>query len=164
MAAPGFRWVLVKDGDAPSTSQQQQQQQQIQPPDADRGHLDDMPASPASTTTSAVDTTVFDLLRAGSEASSSHQLVPQGSHPHSTGGGADGAYGAARRASRAEAQMERLRAAVRAKTGEVAGLESRVRELQAACDSLAEELLRATQRIEAVSAGKTCMTTPLQIS
>jgi hypothetical protein len=49
-----------------------------------------------------------------------------------------------------EALLERLRAALRAKMGEAVALEGRLRELEATRDSLANELLAATQAAEQV--------------
>lgn len=49
-----------------------------------------------------------------------------------------------------EALMERFRSALKQKVGEVAGLEARVRELEATRDALAQELLVATQAAEQV--------------
>jgi hypothetical protein len=46
--------------------------------------------------------------------------------------------------------MERFRSALKQKVGEVAGLEARVRELEATRDALAQELLVATQAAEQV--------------
>jgi len=137
------RWVLEKEGDRSATSNARNSAT-----GADAAPQGDAAAQPTTGAWLLTPSSSGQLALAGNDYVSGMVpgagvgvgevlqaiLPPAGS----SGGGANAAV------------LERLRAALRAKSGELLALEARVEELERTRDSLAEELLRVTQTAEQV--------------
>ncbi|KXZ57009.1 hypothetical protein GPECTOR_1g911 [Gonium pectorale] len=138
MAAPGYQWVLVKEGERPGH--------------ADAGlvaHTDTHHKLARDGSTSDL----LNALRAPSSSGGLHTAI-SASHHNLSGGysGGSGAGGAAQADSVQTAmasELESLRGALRARTGELAAAQQQVAELEATRDRLAEELVAGSSKAEA---------------
>ncbi|GIL86742.1 hypothetical protein Vretifemale_14987, partial [Volvox reticuliferus] len=140
MAAPGYRWVLVKEGE-----QQPQHQQQRNPNSsgAETSYRTTNAPTTGGVTSANIGSDLLASLRSGgggvaSTASSSGG--GSGSGHHSVGGGTDSVHAVM------ASELESLRAALRAKTGELVAAQQQVSELEATRDRLAEELVAGSAR------------------
>jgi len=174
MAGPGFRWLLVREGEGEGGGQQQQQQPARGGAlsDGGRGMGDgSLPGTPVSGSARSVAASLDELLLNAPSAHSYALSAPAlGLQSYGSSGGgagsarADGAGDAARQqqqqwrssggaglqSNASAAGLERLRAALKQKSGEARSLEARARELEATRDALAEELMAATCRADQV--------------
>ena len=166
MAGPGFKWVLVREDEGLGGGSGEGG------PEYYGEHLHEVPESPSIRRSESTGIGHGSILTGrGFTAADLGLGLGVGGHPGSPAGssrsgsfmyhdavahggpgkGAVGAGGAVA-ASHQEAMVERLRAALRQKLGEVGALEGRVRELEATRSSLAEELVAATTSSEQVRA------------
>jgi hypothetical protein len=195
LAAPGFKWVLVREGEDPSAAAAEDESGSSLPGTPHSvlsggvgfgGGSRQVQRAGSTASSGAVGAAGFDTLEllqqhTGHSFSSTQQQQQQMLHGGVSGGMSDvaSAYGgggghipaspmsnasvqqlqqqqmrqvAARLGSGSvgEATLQRLRAALRQKTGECAALEGRLRELEATRDQLAGELVAATHTAEKV--------------
>ncbi|GLI69265.1 hypothetical protein VaNZ11_013798, partial [Volvox africanus] len=142
MAAPGYRWVLVKDGE-----QQPQHQQQRNPNSsgAETSYRTSNAPSPAAITSANIGSELLASLRSGGGGGASTTSVAEpgggGSGSGHHGGGGGGGVGTDSVQMVMASELESLRAALRAKTGELVAAQQQVVELEATRDRLAEELV-----------------------
>lgn len=168
MAAPGLKWVLVKEGEEPAAAGLGGGMMQ-----GDDG-LGSLPGTPHSVRSAAAGSSrALGILPAGSTASSIagfdtlELLQPGMSDAASTGGPVSPSIASSsaqqlhavqlRQVQQrlgggtvGEAQLHRMRAALRQKSGECASLQGRLRELEETRDALASELVKATHAAEKV--------------
>ncbi|EFJ48636.1 hypothetical protein VOLCADRAFT_90809 [Volvox carteri f. nagariensis] len=135
MAAPGYRWVLVKEGEQPPQPPQ---------PDPRGGGVSSTPSYTASSGRSASSSATATAAATSGTMGLSDLTLGAGSG--SGGGGGGGGIHVVM-----ASELESLRGALRAKTGELVAAQQLVGELEATRDRLAEELVAGSARSEAAA-------------
>ncbi|GIL51684.1 hypothetical protein Vafri_7615 [Volvox africanus] len=132
MAAPGYRWVLVKDGE----QQSQHQQRNPNSSGAETSYRASNAPTPAAITSANIGSELLASLRSGGgggafTASASEPGGGGSGSGHHGGGGGVGTDGVQ---TVMASELESLRAALRAKTGELVAAQQQVAELEATRD------------------------------